>query len=192
MATLARRGDWLRTFNEVLRRERHACVAPRIAPGVRSMSDPFKEFVEEMARLTVPEDDTEESRGRRETAAFELGTPICELDEFDIVACADDEFLCSEALTLWAMIRKARELIGQAQLLQRIQTNRAAINRISASGGERKGDPSRRVSASARTEERPVARLRASGGASPGGSGSAADLTLNQCVVPCWEWRVLS
>jgi hypothetical protein len=30
------------------------------------MSDPFKEFVEEMARLTVPEDDTEESRGRRE------------------------------------------------------------------------------------------------------------------------------
>ena len=28
------------------------------------MSDPFKEFVEEMARLAVPEDDTEESRGR--------------------------------------------------------------------------------------------------------------------------------
>ena len=27
------------------------------------MSDPFKEFVEEMARLAVPEDDTEESRG---------------------------------------------------------------------------------------------------------------------------------
>jgi hypothetical protein len=30
------------------------------------MSDPFKEFVEEMARLAVPEDDTEENRGRRE------------------------------------------------------------------------------------------------------------------------------
>ena len=28
------------------------------------MSDPFKEFVEEMARLAVPEDDTEESRRR--------------------------------------------------------------------------------------------------------------------------------
>jgi hypothetical protein len=28
------------------------------------MSDPFKEFVEEMARLAVPEDDTEENRGR--------------------------------------------------------------------------------------------------------------------------------
>jgi len=28
-----------------------------------------------MARLAVPEDDTEESRARRETAASELGTP---------------------------------------------------------------------------------------------------------------------
>jgi hypothetical protein len=45
------------------------------------MSDPFKEFVEEMARLAVPEDDTEESRARREAAASELGTPISELDE---------------------------------------------------------------------------------------------------------------
>ena len=40
------------------------------------MSDPFKEFVEQMARLAVPEDDTEENRGRREAAAFESGTPI--------------------------------------------------------------------------------------------------------------------
>ena len=77
------------------------------------MSDPFKEFVEEMARLAVPEDDTEESRGRREAAASESGTPISELDESDIIACADDEFLCSEALALWAMIRKARALAGQ-------------------------------------------------------------------------------
>ena len=72
------------------------------------MSNPFKEFVEEMARLAVPEDDTEESRARREAAASESGTPISELDESDIIACADDEFLCSEALALWAMIRKAR------------------------------------------------------------------------------------
>ena len=50
------------------------------------MSDPFKEFVEEMARLAVPEDDTEENRGRREAAASESGTPIGELDESDIVA----------------------------------------------------------------------------------------------------------
>jgi hypothetical protein len=76
------------------------------------MSDPYKEFVEQMARLTVPEDDTEESRGRRETAASESGTPISELDESDMVACAEDEFLCSEALALWAMIRKARALAG--------------------------------------------------------------------------------
>ena len=74
------------------------------------MSDPFKEFVEEMARLAVPE----ESRGRREAAASESGTPISELDESDIVACADDDFLCSEALALWALIRKAREVIRQA------------------------------------------------------------------------------
>ena len=49
------------------------------------MSDPFKEFVKEMARLTVPEDDTEESRVRRETAASELGTPMGELDESDLI-----------------------------------------------------------------------------------------------------------
>jgi hypothetical protein len=77
------------------------------------MSDPFKEFVEQLARLAVPEDDTEENRARREASASETGTPISELDEFDLIACADDEFLCSEALTLWAMIRKARALAGQ-------------------------------------------------------------------------------
>jgi hypothetical protein len=77
------------------------------------MSDPFKEFVKEMARLIVPEDDIEDNRGRREAAAAESGTPIGELDESDIIACADDEFLCSEALALWAMIRKARALAEQ-------------------------------------------------------------------------------
>jgi hypothetical protein len=78
------------------------------------MSDPFKEFVEQMARMAVPEDDTEDNRRRREVAASDSGTPISELDESDLVACADDEFLCSEALALWAMIRKARELVRQA------------------------------------------------------------------------------
>jgi hypothetical protein len=63
--------------------------------------------------LAVPEDDTEESRARREAAASESGTPISELDESDIVASADDEFLCSETLALWAMIRQARDLIRQ-------------------------------------------------------------------------------
>jgi len=77
------------------------------------MSDPLREFVEQMARLLVPEDDTEENQERREAAASESGTPISELDESDIIAYADDEFLCSEALALWAMIRKARVLAGQ-------------------------------------------------------------------------------
>jgi hypothetical protein len=77
------------------------------------MSDSFKELVEQMARLAVPEDDTEGNRERREAAASESETPISELDESDIIASADDEFLCSEALALWALIRQARALIGQ-------------------------------------------------------------------------------
>jgi hypothetical protein len=77
------------------------------------MSDPFKEFVEEMARLAVPEDDTEDNRERREAAASESATPICDLDESDLIASADDEFLCSQALALWAIFLKARALAGQ-------------------------------------------------------------------------------
>jgi hypothetical protein len=69
------------------------------------MSNPFKEFVTQLARLTIPEDNTEESRGLREVAASESGMPIGELDESDLIACADDDFLCSEALALWAMVR---------------------------------------------------------------------------------------
>jgi hypothetical protein len=34
-------------------------------PLNRSTSDPFKEFVEEMARLAVPEDEPGAARGRR-------------------------------------------------------------------------------------------------------------------------------
>jgi hypothetical protein len=60
------------------------------------MSGSFEEFVEEMARLTVPEDDIEQSRVLRESAAFELGMPIGELEESDLIAYADYEFLCSE------------------------------------------------------------------------------------------------
>ena len=91
------------------------------------MSDPFKDFVEQMARLAVPEDDTEDNRRRREAAAAELGTPISELDEFDIVASAEDEFLCSEALALWAMIRTARALAREK--LNRPQRPRGSLPR---------------------------------------------------------------
>jgi hypothetical protein len=51
-----------------------------------------------------------EARDRR----VRVGAPIRELGESDLIACADDEFLCSEVLTLWAMIRQARSLIEQA------------------------------------------------------------------------------
>ena len=61
------------------------------------MSDPFKELVEQLARLSLPEDDTEDNREMRQIAASESGTPISELDESDLIACVDDEFLCSEA-----------------------------------------------------------------------------------------------
>ena len=40
------------------------------------MSDPFKKFVEEMARLAVPEDDTEDNRDRREAATSKVGDAI--------------------------------------------------------------------------------------------------------------------
>jgi len=55
----------------------------------------MKELVEQMARLS--EDDTEDNRQWREIAASESGTRIRELDESDLIACVDDEFLCSEA-----------------------------------------------------------------------------------------------
>jgi hypothetical protein len=90
-----------------------AYEAGRLTFGVRFMSDPFKEFVEQMARLSVPEDGTEENQEWRVAAASESGKPISELDESDIVASADDEFLCSAALALWAMIRRARVLVNQ-------------------------------------------------------------------------------
>jgi hypothetical protein len=94
------------------------------------MSDPFKEFVEEMARLVVPEDGAEENQERREAAASESGTPISELDDSNFIACADDEFLCSETLALWAMIRRARTLTGQTQPRNRCMGRRCQMQPI--------------------------------------------------------------
>ena len=104
-------------------------------PLNRSMSDPFKEFVEEMARLTVPEDGTEENRRRREAAASKSGTPISDLDESDIVACADDEFLCSEALALWAMIPRHGRWPGKPNYYSAFgPTNCASVANVEATG----------------------------------------------------------
>jgi hypothetical protein len=41
--------------------------------GLRLVSDPFKEFAEQVARLSVLEDDTEDNREGRVTAASESG-----------------------------------------------------------------------------------------------------------------------
>jgi hypothetical protein len=128
------------------------------------MSDPFKEFVEEMARLAVPEDDTEESRGRREAAASESGTPISELDESDLVACADDEFLCSEALALWAMISRRARWSGKLDhpsafmpSVQAIASQSSSAN-VKATRSDRRSLMLRRSRSTTRVRTRPNAR----------------------------------
>jgi hypothetical protein len=74
-------------------------------------TDKFREFVNTMARLVVPEDDVEDMLVRRKEAARETGRPVAQVADEDVIVNADDEFLCSETLTLWGLIREARELL---------------------------------------------------------------------------------
>ena len=76
--------------------------------------DTFREFVKKMARLSVPEDDVEEMVERRREAARESGLPVVQVTDEDVIVAADDEFLCGEALTLWRVIREARELLSSS------------------------------------------------------------------------------
>ena len=73
--------------------------------------DTLEEFVKKMARLLVPDDDVESMRERREHAAHETGCPVEQMTDEDVIVNADDEFLCGETLTLWRLIREARELL---------------------------------------------------------------------------------
>ena len=73
--------------------------------------DKFREFIKKMARLLVPEDDVEDMRERRKEAARETGRPVVQVTDEDVIVGADDELLCREALTLWRLIREARELL---------------------------------------------------------------------------------
>ena len=73
--------------------------------------DKFAEFVKKMARLLIPEDDVEDMRKRRKEAARETDRPVIQVSDEDVIVNADDEFLCGEALTLWRLIREARELL---------------------------------------------------------------------------------
>ena len=75
------------------------------------MSYNFRQFVEKLARLLVPEDDVEEMQERREHAARESGRPVDEVTDEDVIVNADDEFLCSETHALWRLIREARQLL---------------------------------------------------------------------------------
>ena len=71
----------------------------------------FREFVEKMARLVVPEDNVEEMCERLLQAAHETGCPVEQVTDEDVIVNADDEFLCSETLTLWRLIRETRGLL---------------------------------------------------------------------------------
>jgi hypothetical protein len=73
--------------------------------------DKFREFVKMMARLLVPEDDVEDMLERRKEAARETGCPFAQVADEDVIANADEEFLCGETLTLWRSVREARELL---------------------------------------------------------------------------------
>ena len=75
------------------------------------MSDKFRQLVEKLARLLVPEDEVEEMQERREQAARESGRPVDEVTDEDVIVNADDEFLCSETQALWRLIREARQLL---------------------------------------------------------------------------------
>jgi hypothetical protein len=74
-------------------------------------SEKFREFVKKTARLLVPEDDVEDMRERRKQAD---GCPVEEVADEDVIVNADDEFLCGETLTLWRLIREARELLTRS------------------------------------------------------------------------------
>ena len=77
-------------------------------------SDKFREFVKKTARLLVPEDDVEDMRERRKQAADAAGCPVEDVADEDVIVNADDEFLCSETLALWRLIREARELLTRS------------------------------------------------------------------------------
>jgi hypothetical protein len=53
-------------------------------------------------------------RERRRDAARESGRPVVQVTDEDVIVAADDEFLCGEALTLWRVIREARELLSSS------------------------------------------------------------------------------
>ena len=73
--------------------------------------DKLRELIKKTARLLVPEDDVEDMRERRKEAARESGSPIVQATDEDVIVAADDDFLCGETLTLWRLIREARELL---------------------------------------------------------------------------------
>ena len=74
------------------------------------MGDPFKAFVEQMARMTVPGDNDDAMIARVKAANEEIGACVEDPAE-NVIVCADDEFLCNETQAFWSMIREARELL---------------------------------------------------------------------------------
>jgi hypothetical protein len=77
-----------------------------------SRVDP-RAFVEQVARFVVPGDDNEAMRERVDK--LEILLPEETLDAA-VVDEAEDEFLCSETIALWALVRQARELTKSTQM----------------------------------------------------------------------------
>jgi hypothetical protein len=69
------------------------------------MSDPFRAFVERVARLTLPRD-PEELQKWRDALEADAGTP----DE-DVLDDLPSDLMEDEASALWRLIEEARELL---------------------------------------------------------------------------------
>jgi hypothetical protein len=57
----------------------------------------------------VPEDESQSER--RRNAAEAAGVKLEDVADGDVTADAEDEFLTSEVLALWAFVRQAREAL---------------------------------------------------------------------------------
>lgn len=75
------------------------------------MSDPFRTFVEQMARLTTPYDPKELAK-----LAADDGWDIVEFltddDKEDLVAGVESDKCFEDAMAFWKLIKQARELVG--------------------------------------------------------------------------------
>jgi hypothetical protein len=76
-------------------------------------SDKLRSFIEQMARFVIPGDDEGMQERVKDAIAesiYDEGDPDLDV-ACEVIAAADDEFLCSETEAFWDMIREARKLL---------------------------------------------------------------------------------